>query len=622
MRTLNISILLGMSFLVACGGDKGTEDSGDTSDTSDTSDTNDTSDTTDSGDDTGVDTGDTGDTVVDEDQDGFNSDEDCDDTNPDINPDATDNPLNDIDEDCNGIPAYLADYGDGLYNSSFEIADPTNTNEFSGEIPDGWLNIGGTWATQRSTDNLYGDNGDTGEQVAAFEGDKYIKIWPDNGNNPYSDEAPVYQEFVGGADRSFYISTMAMVHNSSPLKEATQAVAWIKCFNSSYELQGDAQSIPLDLNSTLDTWTELSAMVTCGSDTTLVQAVVSLNTPDDTDSDGDGTPDVGQSTGNVYFDAIVFGEYNNTALPEDVDNDGDGQTENDGDCDDTNPDVYTGAVEVCDGIDNNCSGDETDATVLTSYYPDADNDGYGDENGTPVEACEAPSGHVDNMDDCNDDDVDTNPLAFDNPMNSDDEDCSGVAASLVDFDGGLLNGSFEDADPVNQTAWGAELPENWLNIGNSRATQLASENLYGDNGDSGVQVAAFDGNKYLKIWPENGGNPYAPEAPVFQEWSGGAEKTFYIGAMGMIHNSSPLQGTSNAVAWIKCFDSNYSLQGDAQSVPLDANSALDTWTELSASVTCGATTVLVQAVVSLNTPDGSTTGNAYFDAVVFGEYSN
>ena len=67
---------------------------------------------------------------------------------------------------------------------------------------------------------------------------------------------------------------------------------------------------------------------------------------------------------------------------------------------------------------------------------------------------------------------------------------------------------------------------------------------------------------------------------------------------------------------------NYGLAGDAQSIPLDANSPLDTWTELNATVTCGPSTVLVQAVVSLNTPDGSATGNAYFDSVVFGEYSN
>lgn len=42
--------------------------------------------------------------------------------------------------------------------------------------------------------------------------------------------------------------------------------------------------------------------------------------------------------------------------PLDVDDDFDGQTENGGDCDDTDASVYTGASEVCDEVDNDCDG--------------------------------------------------------------------------------------------------------------------------------------------------------------------------------------------------------------------------------------------------------------------------
>ncbi len=38
------------------------------------------------------------------------------------------------------------------------------------------------------------------------------------------------------------------------------------------------------------------------------------------------------------------------------DNDGDGQSELDGDCDDTDPSVYDGAPEQCDEVDNDCNG--------------------------------------------------------------------------------------------------------------------------------------------------------------------------------------------------------------------------------------------------------------------------
>ena len=59
-----------------------------------------------------------------------------------------------------------------------------------------------------------------------------------------------------------------------------------------------------------------------------------------------------------------------------VDADGDGYLGEE-DCDDSDALINIGAVEVCDGRDNDCNG-EIDEGVLNLYYIDDDGDGYGD----------------------------------------------------------------------------------------------------------------------------------------------------------------------------------------------------------------------------------------------------
>ena len=78
------------------------------------------------------------------------------------------------------------------------------------------------------------------------------------------------------------------------------------------------------------------------------------------DSDGDSIPD--------DQDACPYepGSVANNGCPETIDSDGDGVTEEDGDCDDNDASIHPGAVEVCDGVDDNCSGSNADEAATAS----------------------------------------------------------------------------------------------------------------------------------------------------------------------------------------------------------------------------------------------------------------
>ncbi|MDB9961530.1 HYR domain-containing protein [Oceanihabitans sp.] len=126
--------------------------------------------------------------------------------------------------------------------------------------------------------------------------------------------------------------------------------------------------------------------------------------------------DAGSNSGSAYF----FEQ----ATATDADNDG---FADDVDCDDSNADVYPGAPELCDGLDNNCI-DGIDEGVQNTYYADTDGDGYGNPNDS-VEACSAPSGFVANNTDCNDNDATINPGAIE-IFDGIDNNCNG----LIDCD--------------------------------------------------------------------------------------------------------------------------------------------------------------------------------------------
>jgi hypothetical protein len=130
---------------------------------------------------------------------------------------------------------------------------------------------------------------------------------------------------------------------------------------------------------------------------------------DDCDGEIDEDGSIDAETFYIDYDSDGYGSdaYVMTAceLPE-------GWSETDDDCDDVTASVHPGADEYCDGVDQDCDGqaDETGAVDPETWYWDGDGDGYGDPLVT-TEACDAPSGYLDDNTDCDDADGSSYPDA-------------------------------------------------------------------------------------------------------------------------------------------------------------------------------------------------------------------
>ena len=111
------------------------------------------------------------------------------------------------------------------------------------------------------------------------------------------------------------------------------------------------------------------------------------------------------------------------------------------DCDDEDATRYPGAVERCDGIDEDCNGtvDDGAAEALT-WYADDDGDGFGQDDNSVVDCAEV-EGRAIAAGDCDDENAAVNPDALER-CDGVDEDCDGT----VDEDALDATTVYTDAD--------------------------------------------------------------------------------------------------------------------------------------------------------------------------------